>query len=213
MRTSIKSSVLGTYFDEALLENLERYGQFKRYEKSDVIIDVGQIITEVPILLNGKIKVISEHEEGHEMLIYTLEKGDTCAMSLTCCVGNTKSRVRAIAGTNDTEIIMIRFEHMAKWYHDSESWRLFILQSYQTRFNEMIETIDTLAFLKMDKRLYKYLIDRVKLTSNASLELTHKEIAEDMNTSRVVISRLLKQMENEGKILLGRNNIKVLEYL
>lgn len=213
MRTSIKLSVLEAYFDEELLFNIEHYGIYTRFDKEDLILDIGQTISAVPIVLNGEVKVISEHEDGHEMLLYTLERGDTCAMALTCCVGKTKSRIKAIAGTDDTEIIMIPFEHMVQWYNENQSWRLFILQSYQVRFNEMIETIDTLAFLKMDKRLYKYLTDKVKLTSNASLELTHKEISEDMNTSRVVISRLLKQMENEGKIILGRNSIKVLEYL
>ena len=132
-------------------------------------------------------------------------------MSLTCCMSKSASKIRAVAD-EDVKLIMIPIDKMYLWYHNNESWRNFILQSYQTRFDEMLETIDTLAFMKMDERLLKYLKDKVKLSSSPSLEITHQEIAEDMHTSRVVIYRLLKQLEKESKIKLGRNKISVSEF-
>jgi CRP/FNR family transcriptional regulator len=121
------------------------------------------------------------------------------------------SKIRAIAD-EDATVIMIPIENMKDWFHTNDSWRSFILQSYQIRFDEMLETIDTLAFMRMDERLFKYLIDKVKLTASTDLEITHQNISEDLHTSRVVISRLLKQLEKEQKIVLGRNKITVLDF-
>ena len=126
-------------------------------------------------------------------------------------MAKSASKIRAVAD-NNVEVIMIPIGEMRNWFHNNESWRNFILQSYQTRFDEMLETIDTLAFMKMDERLYKYLTDKVKLIGSTTLKVTHLDIAEDLHTSRVVISRLLKQLENESKIKLGRHKIEVLEF-
>ena len=154
---------------------------------------------------------LHEDKEGNDLLLYVLESGDTCAMSLTCCMAKSLSKIRAIAD-EDTSVIMIPINEMKHWFDTNNSWRNFILQSYQIRFDEMLETIDTLAFMKMDERLFKYLTDKVKLSASTNLEITHQEIAEDLHTSRVVISRLLKQLEQEHKIQLGRNKISVLEF-
>ncbi|NNC45441.1 MAG: Crp/Fnr family transcriptional regulator, partial [Winogradskyella sp.] len=145
------------------------------------------------------------------LLLYVLEQGDTCAMSLTCCMSKSVSKIRAVAD-QPTQVIMIPIEKMKSWFNTNESWRNFILESYQIRFDEMLETIDTLAFMRMDERLYKYLVDRAKVNATTTAKITHQDIAEDLNTSRVVISRLLKQLEKEGKITLGRNKIELIEF-
>ena len=124
-------------------------------------------------------------------------------------MGTSKSKIRAVAET-DSSLIMIPVENMQKWYHNNDSWRNFILESYQTRFNEMLETIDTLAFMKMDERLHKYLTNKVIRSDSNTIIVKHLDIAEDLHTSRVVISRLLKQLENDNKIKLSRNKIEVL---
>jgi CRP/FNR family transcriptional regulator len=183
----------------------------KTFKKADIIIDIGQDLNFIPLLIQGNIKVLREDNNGDELLLYILESGDTCAMSLTCCMAKSISKIRAIAD-EDVVVIMIPFKHMKLWFHSSESWRNFILQSYQIRFDEMLETIDKLAFMKMDERLFNYLTDQVKLSSSISLKITHQEIAEDLHTSRVVVSRLLKKLENENKIELGRNKITVLDF-
>ena len=132
-------------------------------------------------------------------------------MSLTCCISKSTSKIRAVADT-DIEVILIPLPYMSLWFNTNESWRNFILESYQIRFDEMLETIDTLAFMRMDERLFKYLKDKVKLSASTELQITHLSIAEDLHTSRVVISRLLKQLERDGKIELSRNKIHVLEF-
>jgi CRP/FNR family transcriptional regulator len=198
-------------FDETIVNDIAQAAQLKTYRKNEIIIDIGQDLTYIPLLIKGNIKVLREDNDGNELLLYVLESGDTCAMSLTCCMAKSLSKIRAIAD-EDATVIMIPIEKMKTWFHTNESWRNFILQSYQVRFDEMLETIDTLAFMKMDERLFKYLTDQVKLTSSTTLDMTHQEIAEDLHTSRVVISRLLKQLEKEHKIKLGRNRISVLEF-
>jgi CRP/FNR family transcriptional regulator len=198
-------------FDETVINDISNVAQLKIFKKNDIIIDIGQELSYIPLLIKGNIKVLREDNDGNELLLYVLESGDTCAMSLTCCMAKSVSKIRAVAD-EDATVIMIPLENMKKWFNSNDSWRSFILQSYQIRFDEMLETIDTLAFMKMDKRLFKYLIDKVKLSASTDLEITHQNIAEDLNTSRVVVSRLLKQLEKEQKITLGRNKITVLDF-
>ena len=198
-------------FDTEIIDGISNVAVLKTFKKHDIIIDIGQDLSFIPLLINGNIKVLREDSNGDELLLYFLEAGDTCAMSLTCCMAKSVSKIRALADV-DVTVIMIPIANMKLWFNTNESWRNFILQSYQVRFDEMLETIDTLAFMKMDERLYKYLIDHVKLSASTTLEITHQEIAEDLHTSRVVISRLLKQLEKEHKIKLGRNKITVLEF-
>lgn len=195
--------------DDHLIEEINTSGIFKSFKKDDIIIDINQTLEYIPLLLSGSVKVLREDNEGNDLLIYFLESGETCAMSLTCCMGTSRSKVRAVA-EKDSTLVMIPVQLMQKWFHNNESWRSFILESYQTRFNEMLETIDDLAFTRMDERLYKYLINKTLINSSKSIIVKHLDIAEDFNTSRVVISRLLKQLENENKIKLSRNKIEVL---
>jgi CRP/FNR family transcriptional regulator len=201
----------GYLFDQELLETISNVGIIKHFRKDDIIMDIGDDLNYIPLLLKGNIKIIREDENGHEILLYVLEHGDTCAMSLICCMKKTKSKIRASAD-KDSNVLLIPAHFMTEWFHKNESWRNFILQSYQIRFNEMLETIDTLAFLKMDERIYKYLMDQVKLNASNTLEITHQKISEDLNTSRVVVSRLLKQLEDEKKIKTGRHKIEVLDF-
>ncbi|MBL87550.1 MAG: Crp/Fnr family transcriptional regulator [Winogradskyella sp.] len=198
-------------FDEEILKNISQVADIKTFKKNDIIIDIGQELKYVPLLIKGNIKVLREDNEGSELLLYVLESGDTCAMSLTCCMAKSVSKIRAIAD-EDTTVIMIPIDAMRSWFDTNDSWRSFILQSYQIRFDEMLETIDTLAFMKMDERLFKYLTDKVKLSASTDLEITHQEIAEDLHTSRVVVSRLLKQLEKQERITLGRNKIHVIDF-
>ncbi len=201
----------GYLFDEDLIQTISNVGIIKYFNKDDIIIDIGQELNHIPLLLEGNIKIMREDENGRDILLYVLEHGDTCAMSLICCMKKSKSKIRASAD-KDSKVILIPTQYMTEWFHTNESWRNFILQSYQIRFNEMLETIDTLAFMKMDERIYKYLKDQVKLNSTKYLEITHQKISDDLNTSRVVVSRLLKQLEDEQKIKTGRNQIEVLEF-
>lgn len=197
--------------DEDLLNEIFESGVLKQYKKDDIIIDIDQPLNYIPLLLSGNIKILREDSKGDELLLYFLEAGDTCAMSLTCCLKTSKSNIRAVA-ESDSSLVLIPTSKIQDWFKNNDSWRNFILEAYQLRFNEMLETIDTLAFLKMDERVFKYLIDKVKLSASTDLDIKHSDIADDLHTSRVVISRILKQLENESKIKLSRNKIKVLEF-
>lgn len=200
----------GYLFEPELLDEIEAAGKCKLIKQGERLLDIGQEITVMPLIFSGAIKILREDDEGDELLLYFIEKGDTCAMTFSCCLGNGKSEIRAIA-ESDTELLMIPIEKMDEWMVKYQSWREFILDSYHTRMSELLETIDTLAFMKMDERIMKYLKDRAMVTNDDMIYSTHQDVANDLHTSRVVVSRLLKSLEKEGKIELSRNHIKVIE--
>ncbi|WP_289039079.1 Crp/Fnr family transcriptional regulator [uncultured Zobellia sp.] len=200
----------GYLFEDALLEEMQTVGMLKKFKQGTVIMDIGETISHMPLLLSGAIKILREDENGDELLLYFLERGDTCAMTFSCCVGTHKSEIRAVA-ESDTELIMIPVEKMEVWMAKYATWRQFILDSYHTRMTELLETVDTLAFLRMDERLLKHLQDKAMVNHDEFVQATHQDIAYDLNTSRVVISRLLKKLEKEGKIEMQRNRIKVVD--
>ncbi len=198
-------------FEPELLNEIEKYGTLVTLKKDDLLIDVGSTITQVPLLLNGAVKIVREDKNGDEIVLYFLERGDTCAISFVNCLNKSKSKVRGVA-EKESEAIYLPVKKLEEWMAKYKSWREFVIESYSSRLDEMIEAIDTLAFMKMDERLFKYLSDKVKIMRDTTLNTTHQQIAIDLNTSRVVISRLLKQLENLGKIKLHRNKIEVLEF-
>lgn len=200
----------GYLFEDALLKEISEVGVVKQIPEGFQLMDIGDYIKSMPLLLKGAIKILREDENGDELILYFLEQGDTCAMTMSCCMGQSKSEIRAIAET-DATIIMIPVEKMSEWMGKYKSWQNFILKSYHDRMMELLEAIDTIAFLNMDKRLFKYLKDKAMVNHNDVITVTHQLIAQDLHTSRVVISRLLKSLENEGKISLHRNSIKIIE--
>ncbi|WP_020529612.1 Crp/Fnr family transcriptional regulator [Flexithrix dorotheae] len=200
----------GNLFEKKLIQEIAEVGIYKQVPKGTRLIEIGSLIKSIPLLLTGAVKILREDENGNELLLYFLEKGDTCAMTLTCCMGNTRSQIRAIAEL-DTELIFVPSQKMEDWLK-YKTWRDFVFESYNTRLYEMLDAIDTLAFLNMNERLYKYLKNKVLIKKSKELPISHQEIAYELNTSRVVISRLLKQLENEGKVKLYRNKLEVLEF-
>jgi len=209
MNTDFKLN-FGYLFEDELIDEINAIGVYKKFKQDDIIIEIGDYIKSMPLLISGAIKILREDEKGDELVLYYLEKGDTCAMTLACCMGQSKSKIRAVAET-DVALIMLPKDKMASWLGKYKTWQDYILQSYHNRMDELLEAVDTIAFLKMDERLFKYLKDKAMVTHNDVLSVTHKQISEDLHTSRVVISRLLKKLENEQKIKLFRNSIKVIE--
>ncbi len=209
MRETLKQQY-GYIFEDALLVEVEAVGIYKRIPQGQTIMDIGEPITHMPLLLNGAIKILREDADGDELLLYFLEKGDTCAMTFSCCMGKNKSEIRAVT-ENETELLMIPVQQMEVWMGKYKSWQQFILDSYHTRMMELLETVDTLAFMRLDERLLKHLQDKAKVSHDENIHTTHQDIALDLHTSRVVISRLLKKLEKEGKLEMHRNHIKVLE--
>ncbi len=196
--------------EEALLNEIEQVALIKEFKAGDVIIDFGDYIKKMPLLLSGAIKILREDFDEGELLLYFIEKGDTCSMSIASCIGDTKSEIRAVAET-DGQVIMIPVMYMELWLGKYKSWRNYVFASYNNRLKEMLSAIDNLAFMNMDKRLLNYLLEKSKVNSTKEINTTHQEIAYDLNTSRVVISRLLKTLEKEGRIKLHRAYIEILK--
>ena len=200
----------GYLFEDELLEEINTVGVYREVPEGSKLIEIGDYIKSMPLLINGAIKIMREDKNGDELILYFLERGDTCAMTLACCIGDAKSEIRAVAET-DAKLVMIPVKKMNEWMGKYKSWQNFILTSYHDRMTELLEAIDTIAFLKMDERLFKYLRDKAMVNHDDLINVTHQEIAHDLHTSRVVVSRLLKTLEIDGKIELHRNYIKVLQ--
>ena len=208
----MKTDLLNNYnflFEKELIEEIKNEGFFKAYNASEEIISPGQYIKSIPLLLEGAIKVSRKDKVGDEVFLYYLERGETCSISMKCCLGNAKSEIVARAET-DAQIVLIPIAFMDSWMVKYKTWREFVLNSFQHRLNEVIHTIDSLVFMKMDERLLLYLQDKTKINHSSRLSITHMEIAQDFHTSRVVISRLLKKLEINQDVELHRNGIEVL---
>lgn len=199
----------GNIFEPALIKEIVAVAELVEFKEGDVLIEIGKYIKTMPLLISGAIRIMREDFDAGELLLYFIEKGDTCSMTLNCCLGDKKSEIRAIAENNGS-VAMIPVGKMEEWLGKYKSWRAFVFESYNTRFNEMLAAIDNIAFMNMGDRLYNYLLEASEVNTSKTIGKTHQEIAYALNSSRVVISRLLKALENEGKIKLNRNNIELL---
>lgn len=208
LRERIKSK-FPILVEPELLSEMERMCTFKKIDAGENYIEIGDKIVSMPLLINGSIKVVREDAEGNEILLYYLTGGETCATTLSCCMTNATSEVRATI-IDDASAIVVPIECINDWMKKYDSWRLFVMLSYRNRFEELLQTVDSIAFMKMDERLEKYIIQKGKELNSNVLLGTHQEIADDLHSSREVISRLLKQLEKLGRIKLSRNKIEIL---
>jgi CRP/FNR family transcriptional regulator len=199
----------GFIFEDALIEEIAEVSSLRDFKEGDILIDFGDYIKKMPLLILGAIKILREDFDEGELLLYFIEKGDTCAMTMACCMGDTKSEIRAVAET-DGQVIMIPVQKMEEWLGKYKSWRNYVFNSYNNRMKEMLSAIDSLAFMNMDERLWHYLVEKSKINGGKEISNTHQQIAYDLHTSRVVVSRLLKALENDGKIRLHRASIELL---
>ena len=162
------------------------------------------------MIVNGTIKVLRRDEKGKEILLYYLSSTESCSMAYSCCLEAKKSEIRAIA-EDDVELLAIPHAKLDEWLCKYPSWKNYIMRSFNERFLELLKSIESIAFHKLDERLISYLKEKQRLSGSSVIKVSHYVIADELATSRVVISRLLKQLENEGKILLYRNEIKLLK--
>ena len=204
----MKSNVLN-YFEDELVDEINSIGIKKTFETGDIIIDLGENIKYIPIVISGTIKIMKEDNNGSELLLYYLRPGDSCSVSMNCCLTSKRSEIRAIA-ESDTELILFPNIKMEEWLSKYQSWRTFVLDSYNNRIDELFETINHIAFEKLDERLISYLEKKSDLNSSKILSIKHQDIADDLNTSRVVISRLLKKLENKNFLKMHRKFIEII---
>lgn len=196
-------------YEPGLVSSIVEHAFIKKVDAGTTLITVSQYIKYVPLILSGSLKVMREDEDAKEILLYYLQAGDSCAMSFTCCMREERSSIHAIA-EDETTLIMVPVHLMEEWMTKYKSWRNFILQSYADRMEELLKALDAIAFHSMDRRLYKYLQDRAEALQKETFSITHQEIADELNASREAVSRLLKKLENMGKVELGRNKITLL---
>lgn len=208
---NLLAETYGHLLNPELLETIAQSGQFRQVEKGTLIMDVGDPIPGLPLLMKGAIKILRVDDAGDEMLIYFLEAGDSCAMTLGSFFGVSKSAIRAVA-EQDSTLVIVPMDKAYDWIGTYPDFRQFVIESFNTRLQELVEAMDSVAFMDLHDRLAKYLSDRVKVNGTTSLSTTHAEIAADLHTSRVVVSRILKQLEREGTIELHRNRIEVLKF-
>jgi len=196
-------------FEEALIDEICKYGKLQKVAAYTELMSIGEAITHMPLVVSGSLKVMREDKNGEELLLYYLEFGNTCAMTLKCCSNSSKSEVSAMT-EEDSEIVFIPVQYMEQWMIKYKSWRDFVLESYSFRMTEMLQAIDNLAFHNMEERLIKYLQDRASVMQSNDLKITHYQIANDLHSSRVVISRMMKKLEKEGLIKQYRNRIEII---
>lgn len=195
-------------FEFELLQELSQVGNYTTIDEGHMLMQVGGYIRSVPIILQGSIKILRPDNEGREALLYYLGGMDSCAMSLTCCLGQKKSEIVAVAEERTT-LISVPVEKVEEWMTKYNSWKHFVFMTYQKRFEDLLNTIDQIAFHKLDDRLLMLLKKKAKACDCKVLVTTHEELASELATSREVVSRLLKQLEKINKVKLSRNKIEL----
>jgi len=194
------------FFESGLRSAISEAGILKEFETEQELIREDQFIKSFPIVIEGMIKVCRTDDNGNELLLYYLRPGDVCTVSLICCMDRTRSRVKAVA-EEDTMAIVVPVELLDGWISTYQTWKEYVMRSMQLRFDELLNALDSIAFLKMDERLEKFFRDRFHTKGSTIYAGSHQDVALAMNSSREVISRLLKQMEKKGLITLSRGRI------
>lgn len=196
-------------FSPDLLAAIDQEASYQTQEAGSVLMRTGQYIKNTVLVVSGTIKIYREDQDGGEFFMYYLHPGQACALSMICATRNEKSQIMAKV-VDEVELITIPLAVMDKWMMQHRSWYEFVIETYRNRFEEVLEVIDSIAFRAMDERLEFYLQRHANSCGCNELKLSHQEIASDLNTSREVISRLLKKMEQRGLLKLHRNNIELL---
>ncbi len=205
----IDVSSFDSTFEPALIKEMQELGEVKHFKEGDLIIDYGKYIRMMPLIVKGTIKVLRKDERGKEILLYYLSSHEACSMAYSCCLEAKKSEIKAIA-EEDVDLIAIPHAKLDEWLCKYPSWKNYLMRSFNERFLELLKSIESIAFHKLDERLISYLKEKQRYSGSTVIKTSHYLIADELATSRVVVSRLLKQLENDGKILLYRNEIKLL---
>jgi CRP/FNR family transcriptional regulator, anaerobic regulatory protein len=194
--------------DPKLLDRLLEKGQLATFEPGKTLMEPGQFVKAVPLVLDGSIKIMRMDEDGKELFLYYLEAGETCALSLTCCSASRPSEIKAVV-EEKVSVLFVPIQVHEQLVDEFKQWKDFVSSTYQHRFHEMLVVLDAIAFKRMDERLMSYIVTKMKQLKTNELHTTHQEVANELGTAREVISRLLKQLEKKKWIELGRNVIYI----
>lgn len=193
----------------AVKEALMKYGSLRVFEPGEMIVNEHAYIRSIPIVLNGSIKVMQTDESGHELLLYFIEPGESCIMSFLGGIHQEKSRVKAIAEER-TEILLLPIDKVQAFIREFPQWLDYIFRLYHKRYEELLQVVNAIAFTRIDERLLQLLKKKSELTRSKAIQVTHEQLANELGSARAVVSRLLKQLEQSGALVLSRNKITLL---
>jgi len=209
LKEQLRNLLMGNGFEEALIAEIIASGRSKKVPPGEIVMGKGIENNEFPFVIEGLLRVVRVDAAGSELFLYYVSGGETCAQSITCCLDQRPTELKLVA-EQASSLWLVPSNNVDAWIAKYPSFRLFVFRAYQQRFDEMLTAIDTIAFMKLDERLMSYLLDKQQIMGTYILPVTHEQIARDLNTSRVVVSRLLKQLEQQEKIELFRNRIEIL---
>lgn len=202
-------SATDSLFQTLLKDEVSTYGQLKKFPAGAVIQQEDSYVKSIPLVLNGSLKVMRTDTDGHEILLYYITPGESCIMSFLGGIHNETSKVKAIA-EEDAEILFIPVEKASEWVKKFPEWSDFIFKLYHKRFEELLTAVNAIAFQKLDMRLLQLLKQKAELYQTREIKITHQQLADELGTAREAVSRVMKQMENEGLVILSRNKITLL---
>lgn len=193
--------------DTTLQRALDKEAARRKLASGEVLMGIGDTIVNIPIVLSGSLRILARNEQGQERYLYHIMPGESCAMSMTCCTGHAASTVVAVV-EEDAELLMVPVRHMEEWMVFPE-WRRFVVGTQTQRFTELLEAIEVVAFSRLDEQLWDYLLKRVQATGEHTVKVTHQEIAQELNSPREVITRLLHQLVQRGRVTMTRGAVTV----
>lgn len=196
-------------FQSLLKEEVSQYGQLKKFPTGSIILQEDSYIKAIPLVLKGSLKVMRTDPQGHEILLYYITPGESCIMSFLGGIHNETSKLKAVA-EEDCEILFIPVEKASEWIKKFPEWSDFIFKLYHKRFEELLTAVNAIAFQKLDSRLLQLLRQKAELYKSKDISITHQQLADELGTAREAVSRVIKQMENEGLVKLARNKISLL---
>lgn len=204
----VANKLSGLQASASIKEKLAEYGMIKIFSEGETILNENAYIRAIPIVIKGNIKVIRTDDEGREILLYYIRSGESCIMSILGGLHHDTSKVKAVA-EEETEVLFIPVDKASELIKQYPEWLDYIFRMYHKRFEELLDVVNAVAFKKMDERLMNFIKKKSDITGARTLYVTHEQLANELGTARVVISRLLKQMEEEGLVTLGRNKISL----
>lgn len=196
-------------FEDQLVNEICKEGELILFPADDLIMDIGQKVEQIPLIVNGIVKVFREDEEDNEIFLYYLNPGEACAITLICSAREGFSKIKAIP-MEDTTAVVLPISKLDEWMPKYQSWYLFVMDSYQDRFEELLKVVDAIAFRQMDERLMEYLEKTAIASQSKLIKETQSQIALELNSSREVVGRLLKKLEHQGVVKVSRNQIELL---
>ncbi len=204
--------IYSSVFESSLINEIEEKSMLINATAGQTLITMGQNIKMVPIVLEGTLKVSRLNDDGQELLLYYVREGQGCAMTYSCGMTSQTSLVQG-AAEEDLTMLVVSVSVMDEWILKYPSWKKFVMSTIVNEFVDVIKSVDDVTFKKTDERLLAYLKEKSKINNSTLLNVTHQQIADELGANRVVISRLLKRLEIDGKLLLYRNQIKLLKAL